>query len=465
MGNFTQYFVLTFYFLVLNKRVFFWCLFFPLFWSKCIYAQIGELDRYDCNFTKEILVPFNYSSANSIVKPVLNQVVFYSYRDQFTYWYKVTAMQNLKIKINVSAINDSDSYAIYMYQYNQNDFCSKLYYQKLKPLISPWFVGLNEAESKNNFTEIDLKQGNTYYISVLNSSINYCGHLLKMISLNDTLTIKAFHTPCKKDLASIDIKKKQNDLKPSRLDTLKKPVSAYSPTVITKVVKKDSSIVIKNSKSNKFVCSVRNGKTKNFMDVNLTLMDNDTKDFVPVQNNTVGLWFSNITDVSKQYKLKCVALGYKDYIIQIENNFNDTIKVFMEPISVGENFIMKSIYFHPNTYALRKESSKELSYLLNYLIDNPMVSIEIQGHTNGDNKIFKNKGYETMGEEWNFQGSAKKLSLKRAESIKNFLVNNGIAFERIASVGYGGSVAIVKNPETMEEGQRNIRVEVKILKN
>ena len=98
------------------------------------------------------------------------------------------------------------------------------------------------------------------------------------------------------------------------------------------------------------------------------------------------------------------------------------------------------------------------------MIDNQSVTIEIQGHTNGDHKIFKNKAYVNLGEEWNFHGSSKHLSLKRSEAIKFFLVTNGVNSERLLAVGQGGQMPIIKDPETMEEGQKNIRVEVVILK-
>ncbi len=125
---------------------------------------------------------------------------------------------------------------------------------------------------------------------------------------------------------------------------------------------------------------------------------------------------------------------------------------------------MKSIYFYPNTYALKQESSAELQNLLAFLTDNESLVIEIEGHTNGDRRISRNKAYEKMGEEWNFQGSAKKLSQKRAEAIKNYLVLNGIKAERLFPKGYGGEKMIVVGAKTTEEGQKNMRVEIVVLK-
>ena len=71
------------------------------FFISIYYSQIGELDRFDCNYSKEITIPFDFSETSSIIHPQLNQVVFYSYRDQFTYWYKITAKSNEKLIYSV----------------------------------------------------------------------------------------------------------------------------------------------------------------------------------------------------------------------------------------------------------------------------------------------------------------------------------------------------------------------------
>jgi outer membrane protein OmpA-like peptidoglycan-associated protein len=97
------------------------------------------------------------------------------------------------------------------------------------------------------------------------------------------------------------------------------------------------------------------------------------------------------------------------------------------------------------------------------MTNNPDVKIELQGHTNGNNKIGKNKAYKTMGEEWNFRGSSKKLSMYRAEAIKKYLVTKGIDAKRISTNGFGGDRPIVENPKTLDAIEKNIRVEVRIL--
>ena len=126
---------------------------------------------------------------------------------------------------------------------------------------------------------------------------------------------------------------------------------------------------------------------------------------------------------------------------------------------------MHQIYFFPNTFALRKGSEPELKNLAKYLLANPDITIEVQGHTNGNNRILRNRAYRGLGKEWNFEGSAKKLSQYRARSIRQYLESQDIDPARISVKGYGGDRMIVKKPHTMEAAQKNIRVEVWITGN
>ncbi len=449
--------------LTLKMKHFLFFTIFYFFISICL-GQMGELERFDCTYSKEITVPFDFSETNSIAKPQLNQVVFYSYRDQFTYWYKITAKANEKLFFKVSTINDSDSYVVYIYQYNNPDFCNKLYSRKLKPFATPYYVGNGSESSELAINTFDVKKDNIYYISVLNTSLNNCGHHFKLSYGKDTLKVKAFHTPCKKDISTLSATQKTIiPIKP--IIKTKDTITTLKHNIIIKdTVKKIDPILKPIPLETKIEIVVKDKENLNLINANLMVIELDTKENSLIQNITKGTW-EMIYDGSKKYKIKCMALGYTDLQMTLEYKNTNIVEILLEPLKIGDIFIMKSIYFHPNTYALRKESANELQRLLNYLIENSDVKIEIQGHTNGDNKIYKNKAYENLGEEWNFKGSSKTLSLRRSEAIKNYLITNGINAERLAPVGKGGSKPIIEHPETMEDGQRNIRVEVVILNN
>jgi OOP family OmpA-OmpF porin len=76
------------------------------------------------------------------------------------------------------------------------------------------------------------------------------------------------------------------------------------------------------------------------------------------------------------------------------------------------------------------------------LKDNPTIKVEIQGHT------------DSVGND-NFN---LKLSQKRAESVRTYLIKQGIASDRMTAKGYGENVPIADN-RTGDGRAQNRRVE------
>jgi outer membrane protein OmpA-like peptidoglycan-associated protein len=418
-------------------------------------AQVPVYENYDCNFFKEIIIPFNYSEGQTAVKPILNQTVFYSYRDQFTYWYKIVVKENVSLSFKASAINDSDSYVVFVYQYNPGDFCKKLFNQKVKPVKEDFFTNVDANDNPYSLSEkkFNVQKDNVYYISVMNTSFNNCGHNFILFYGADTLKVKAVHIPCKRDISSLSVKTTVLSKKADTLAIKKMPVVELKKDVIKSV-----------SSEPVLICTVKNKSNNSAIEYKPLITDSSSQEEVQINNISKGEWAVKIVN-GNSYKIKCSLLGYKNSVVNVIANGDTTRAIVMlERLKEGDVFVMKSIYFHPNTYALKRESAEELQKLLSYLNSNPNVSIEIQGHTNGDHRIGKNKAYENLGEEWNFSGSAKELSLKRAQAIKFFLETNGIPASRLVPKGLGGKKPIISDPQTNEEGQMNIRVEVVILK-
>lgn len=418
-------------------------------------AQTGELDHFDCLYAKEVVVPFKAVDFT----PVLDQTVFYSYRDQFSYWYRINVKDNASLTFKVSPINDSDTYAVYVYQYNGDDFCKNVFQQKAKPVKSSFFSDYIPGDIPFDLSEKTFKalKNNTYYICVLNTSPNNCGHRLRLSDDKDTLHVNAVHTHCKRDLKALAVTPPVVKQTPVIRDS----IAASTPTLAI-VQPSVASEPVPEQQLQAFTCLVKDSEKQTAVDGRLSIMDAATGEEIALAQNGKGVYTGTL-ETGRQYRIRSTAFGYQasDKVYTAQGKQLD---VMMEPLKEGANFIMRSIYFYPNTYALKKESSDELQKLLSFLAEHATVSIEIQGHTNGDNRIYKNKSYEGMGEEWNFQGSAKKLSQKRAEAIKQYLESNGIAAERLVATGFGGEKPIIKDPENMEEGQRNIRVELVILK-
>ena len=135
----------------------------------------------------------------------------------------------------------------------------------------------------------------------------------------------------------------------------------------------------------------------------------------------------------------------------------------LESVKSCESIVLNNIYFHPNTYVFRNVSDDELKHLYNFMKTNDHAIIEIQGYTNCDYYIRREKRFAHLGDEWNFQGSAKKLSKHRAEAVKKILVDKGIDDSRIVVKGFGGDKMIIPHPVNYKESLKNMRVEILIL--
>lgn len=135
--------------------------------------------------------------------------------------------------------------------------------------------------------------------------------------------------------------------------------------------------------------------------------------------------------------------------IKLTPNANGIAK---EPIRRGSVIVLEHIYYDFNKSAIRTGDSYELEALAQLMEQYPTMEIELGAHT------------DCRGaEDYNLQ-----LSLRRAESAKEFLVQRGIAQERVKAIGYGEALPRNRCSDgvdcTEEEHQHNRRTEVKILK-
>lgn len=124
---------------------------------------------------------------------------------------------------------------------------------------------------------------------------------------------------------------------------------------------------------------------------------------------------------------------------------------------VGRQIPYSSISFTDSDYAFRKGSQKALDSLYQFLIKNPTLKIEVQGHVNKphNGSIVSVRKGETYTEV--------ELSKKRAEAICQFLISKGVDSKRLVSKGYGSTRMIKPSPKTTKECLMNIRAEIVIM--
>ena len=154
-----------------------------------------------------------------------------------------------------------------------------------------------------------------------------------------------------------------------------------------------------------------------------------------------------------QYVLEVSAAGYLSTTdtIAISAFTADTLvykDLTLKRLAVGVSVRLNNIFFDYNKATLRSESFPELDRVVALLEDNPMLHIEIGGHTD-------DQGSDAYNE---------KLSQGRAEAVRQYLIDNFAAPMRITAQGYGESQPEVPN-DSDEHRQVNRRVEFTILKN
>ena len=152
--------------------------------------------------------------------------------------------------------------------------------------------------------------------------------------------------------------------------------------------------------------------------------------------------------IQDQYKLfvvdkiegvKIVVIGDGDRIIELANanSNNEFLYVRLKPdeeyitlinesgksvkIKLGENFKVDNIYYDYDSWEINDEAAISLGRLLKLMKINPHISIILYSHTDS-------RG----GDDYNL-----KLSQKRAESAKEYLVSNKIEPNRIRADGMG----------------------------
>lgn len=125
----------------------------------------------------------------------------------------------------------------------------------------------------------------------------------------------------------------------------------------------------------------------------------------------------------------------------------DMPRTLVMPEKVGESVCLRGVNFETNSDILTPTSHAILDEAVQMLKDRPEIEVEIQGHTDS-------RGSDAYNQ---------RLSERRADSVRRYLVSKGIEACRLRAVGYGEKRPIASN-ETAEGMAENRRVELLRLK-
>lgn len=197
----------------------------------------------------------------------------------------------------------------------------------------------------------------------------------------------------------------------------------------------------------------------------ISLTSPDGKTYYTGESDAKG-YAEVLVPVGKKYELVYLSLGRRNISAQVPvpDEANQNIKLTLRyknnipkrpPApegggdgvdSVPAGFVLNGVTFDTGKATIKEESYPRLDSVLEYMTHKKSARIEISGHTDNVGNAKNNK----------------KLSEKRAQSCKEYLISKGIEADRIDAVGFGDEVPVASN-KTEEGRQRNRRIEAREL--
>jgi len=195
---------------------------------------------------------------------------------------------------------------------------------------------------------------------------------------------------------------------------------------------------------------IRDEKTQKPLKANIVLIDNEENKIIAefTSDAVTGKYLVSLPG-GKNYGIAVKRDGYlfhsENFVIPQESGFKQYEKnVDLKKIEIGQKIILRNIFFDVSKWSLRNESVNELERLIKLMNENPTMKIELSGHT------------DTRGSD----ESNRVLSKHRAQSVVEYLVDHGVAKDRLKSAGYGEKQPIHSHSKVYAEKSKTKREEM-----
>jgi outer membrane protein OmpA-like peptidoglycan-associated protein/tetratricopeptide (TPR) repeat protein len=177
----------------------------------------------------------------------------------------------------------------------------------------------------------------------------------------------------------------------------------------------------------------------------IELKNMDTKKISEIPLDSTTGKYTAVAPFNNDYIMTVKREGYvyeTRYISKVDTIYKIPAHLDLEiqQIELNKSYRINDIYFSFNSFELTSESKAVLDLLIEFLSENPIICIEVQGHTDNIGNDAKNL----------------ELSANRAKSVYNYLVANKIPADRLTYKGYGKTVPVASN-ETEEGRAKNRR--------
>lgn len=190
---------------------------------------------------------------------------------------------------------------------------------------------------------------------------------------------------------------------------------------------------------------------KNRLGDSLVITAEAKGEYEPVADNGLdeGRMLNRRVEISYELPLKNIPFE-EIPVARKEQPLEEAVK----KSAVGQNIVLKNMNFYGGTHRLLPASQPILEELLQVLKENPALEIDIQGH------ICCVPGPE---DGLDVETNTIDLSVQRAKSVYQYLVNMGIEAKRLSYRGYGHQFPLTQE-RTDNEQETNRRVEIRIVK-
>ncbi|WP_161627665.1 OmpA family protein [Eisenibacter elegans] len=197
---------------------------------------------------------------------------------------------------------------------------------------------------------------------------------------------------------------------------------------------------------------VYNAKTKEKLAARIELIDiNNNQRQALVSSDAQTGEYLIVLNAGAEYALQVRKEGFTfkslpfNYVLE-DNPQPLEMDIPLDPIEAGTVFVLENIFFETGKYALQDKSKAALDELVKFMQQNPALRGEISGHTDNVGTAEANQA----------------LSINRAKAVYEYLINAGIAAERLRFQGYGATKPAADN--STEAGRaKNRRIEFTIL--
>jgi len=200
----------------------------------------------------------------------------------------------------------------------------------------------------------------------------------------------------------------------------------------------------------KMQITVTDFRSKMYIDADVMIKGLNPRKTVVLKN------FTDSTLILKNYRIYTVSVvkeGYMYYAHKFWPAESSTHyeRVELKPLSVGLKTNIEDITFLGDQTEIYHKSIPALEELISFLEVNPSVKICVIGHANGPESEKKGPAFY------------KKASEKRAMAVRDYLIQHGIAPDRLVTRGAGNSQMIYPDPKTDWETQANRRIEIEVI--